>query len=104
MEKTLDVYILQALRRESGPQQEDGGSLVCHLLTPLLVYACDAWTWTLRPNKEFRDSRLRPWVRNLVAPPARSRWIVRYVADSKPVSVIGPIMRKQDIIHKIWST
>jgi len=30
-----------------------------------------------------------PRMRNLVAPPGESRRIIRYVADSKPVSVFG---------------
>jgi len=42
-------------------------------------------------NKAVGDSRLRPRVRNLAAPPGESRWIIRYVADSKLVSVFDPL-------------
>ena len=47
------------------------------------------WT-SATANKAIGDSRLRPRVRNLAASPGESRWIIRYVADSKPVSVFGP--------------
>jgi len=40
-------------------------------------------------NEAIGDSRLRPWVRNLPAPLGTSRWIIRYVANSKSVSVFG---------------
>jgi len=42
-------------------------------------------------NNVIYSSRLRPHVRNLAATPGESRWIIRYVADSKPVSVFGPL-------------
>jgi len=36
-------------------------------------------------------ARIRFLVRSLVAPPGESRWIIRYVADYKRVSVFGPL-------------
>jgi len=38
-------------------------------------------------NAAIGDSRLRPWVRNLAAPLGTSRWIIRYVTNSKSVCI-----------------
>jgi len=42
-------------------------------------------------NKAIGDSWLCPRMRNLVQPPWESRWIIRYIADSKFVSVFSPL-------------
>jgi len=41
-------------------------------------------------NRTVDDSRLRPRVRNLAAPPGESPWIISYVTDSKP-GVFDPL-------------
>jgi len=50
-------------------------------------------------SKAIDDSRLSPRVRNLAVPPDESKWISRYVAHCKPVSIF-PHYVKHHVIHK----
>jgi len=50
-------------------------------------------------NKAIGDSRLCLLVRSLAAPPGESRWIIRYDADSKRVSVFDELCENMTDRH-----